>query len=102
MALRDEVREQRAKLKNEPFSKKLSYYLDYYKWPLILIIIAVIALIYFIYQINQSSREESFYGIFLNVDTTYDDSSIISEFTSDQNIDVSKTHLYLRTVYHIV
>lgn len=90
MALRDEVKEQRDKLKGQPFSKKASYFLAYYKWHVIIIATILVFVIVLVQQMFLSRREKTFYGIVLNADTTFEDTALINDFTSLYNINTNK------------
>lgn len=42
MALFDTIKEDREKLKGKPFKEKAGYFFDYYKWPVIIVLVLVI------------------------------------------------------------
>ncbi len=70
MPVMDEFREERAALKTAPFKEKLSYFLDYYKWHVILTVTAIVVVTALVSQIL-SRKDTAFYLALINaVDTT--------------------------------
>ncbi len=65
MALMDEFKEEREKLKDQPFKKKVSYFWTYYKWYVLGGLLAVIILVTVVNEIV-TSKDTVLYGITLN------------------------------------
>lgn len=70
MAMSDEVREQRMKLKDAPLKDKLFYYVGYYKWHAICLIVVSTVLIMSIYQTITGRRDKILYGVLIDANTT--------------------------------
>lgn len=75
MALMDEFREERESIKNKPLKDKIGYIIDYYKWPIIGVVVAIIAVSSFIYT-KTTAKEDVLSGMLLN---TYAYGSTFSE-----------------------
>lgn len=80
MALRDEIREQQSKLKGQGFRKKLEYFWDYYKLPVIIVLVLV-ALSIGIFREMQANKPSGFYALFLNAENA--DADKLGEMTAD-------------------
>ncbi|MGN0297829.1 MAG: hypothetical protein ACI4C1_01365 [Lachnospiraceae bacterium] len=79
MAMSDEIREQRAKLKDASLWQKFLYYFGYYKWHVILFIGIGFYLVVAIWQTIIGQREKLLYGVLINAN----DTSRISDFQND-------------------
>ncbi len=89
MAVRDEIREQRKKLKGQGFKAHWDYFWEYYK---IHTIVAVIALIFLGVLIRDISNNKPYalYALFVNSKGTDAQSYLQDEFSSYAGIDTSK------------
>lgn len=65
MPVMDEFKEEREAMKHGTPKQKLTYFWDYYKWPVIIGIIAVIVLASMIYEMA-TRKETAFYALMLN------------------------------------
>jgi len=65
MPVMDEFKEERAALKNGTLKQKLSYFFDYYKW---YVVVGIIAIIFFSSLIHQmvTRKDIAFYALLLN------------------------------------
>ena len=62
----DEFKEERAAMKNGTPKEKLTYFFDYYKWHVIVGVIAVIFAVTLIHQVA-TRKDTAFYALMLNV-----------------------------------
>lgn len=95
MALRDEVKEQRKKLKGQPLKKKLEYYFDYYKWCLAVILLIVIGLSIFYDQYKDAHRPKALYGLVMNLDIFINLDDLTDSFADKYDINTDKTPVLL-------
>lgn len=65
MAVMDEFKQERQALKDKPLKDKFIYFLDYYKWYVIIGVVGTI-LIFTLVRDMVTSRESALYGIFVN------------------------------------
>ncbi|MGN1148730.1 MAG: hypothetical protein ACI4TB_09925 [Lachnospiraceae bacterium] len=86
MAVMDEFKEERAKLKEQSFKKKLSYFWTYYKWYVIVGIIVVIAAGYTI-KVIATHTDDALYGIALNGSLKGDEDTLSQSFMEYAGID---------------
>lgn len=78
MAAMDEFKEEREAIKSAPLKKKIEYFLDYYKWPtLIVILVLVFAISYIVHIIT--APEILMNGIMIN---TYSKEDFITDLTT--------------------
>ena len=97
MAQMDEFRAEREAMKTAPFKKKLEYFWDYYKWPVIIAIVVLVFVGNYIHTIV-TATDETLNGILLNTYSTDDvTTDIINEFAEEQNIDLSEYGITLNT-----
>jgi len=102
MALMDEFREEREKVKNGTLKQKFSYFWDYYKWYVIVPVIIIGFVGSTIYQ-KITAPEIILNGVLLNVYNTESNSvtqEIINEFSKEQNIDTKEFEVTLNTTLH--
>lgn len=90
MALRDEVREQRHKLKGKSLSEKWKYFFEYYKWAALACIVIIIGIIAFTKQVISASREKTLYGFWINAGIQLDKDSIQDNFAKRYQYDLDK------------
>ena len=80
MALMDEFREERDKIKNAPLKTKIGYIVDYYKWPIIGVVAAVIIITSFIYN-QVTKKEDALNGMLINT-TRYGSTYSVEQYES--------------------
>lgn len=100
MAVMDEFREQREAIKNGTPKEKFVYFLDYYKWYVIVTVAVVVLATSFIY--NYITKTESVLsGMMLNtyIDDLDAKDELIQTFIEEQDIDTSEYHVDLNTSY---
>ena len=90
MALRDEVREQRHKLKGKSLSEKWKYFFAYYKWAALACIVIIIGIVAFTRQVISASREKTLYGFWINAGTQLDTDSMQEDFAKRYQYDLDK------------
>ena len=102
MALMDEFKEERASVRQKPLRDKIAYIRDYYKWPIIVAVVAILIIFCFIYG-KLTRKEESLNGLLLNVnlygsDTALKDSDTLSDdFLAALNLDNQKHEVNFNT-----
>ena len=103
MALMDEFREEREKIKNGTLKQKLAYFWEYYKWYVIVPILIIGFVGSTIYQ-KVTAPDVVLNGVLLNVYNTEADSAtqeIIDTFSKEQNLDTNEYEVTLNTsVYY--
>lgn len=77
MAVMDEFREERDKIRHGTFKEKWKYFWDYYKWHVIGGTLGLIMVIWIVYDITHQ-EESVLYVAFLNCASVYDDSEYIA------------------------
>lgn len=65
MPLMDEFRKEREDIKNQPFKKRIAYFWEYYKWYVIIGIVAIILIITTVKSLLDR-RDYALYGVLLN------------------------------------
>lgn len=99
MALMDEFREEREKIKNGTLKEKASYFWEYYKWYVIIPAIIIVFLGTTIYQ-KVTEPETILNGILLNTYNEHSDASsreVIDAFSKQQKIDTKEYEVSLNT-----
>ena len=95
MAVRDDIRAQREKLKGAPLKKKLSYFFYYYKIHLIVAAVIIVALIWIINR-QLNTKPQALTGIFINVENTDINTDTLEQKTAEKaGIDLSKNSIFL-------
>ncbi len=91
MAIKDEIRSEREKIKGQGAKAHLSYFWDYYKIPFFIVIAAAAVIIYMI-SFYASKKQVFFTAVFLNTDSgdTEAENKISSEFSRAIGIDGDK------------
>lgn len=101
MAVMDEFKEEREALKNESFKKRFSYFVYYYKWYVIVGVIAVVCLSSMIYQML-TAKDPAFYAVMLNSLADEETSeSFNREFMEYAGIDPDEYEMLMDTTLHI-
>ena len=99
MALMDEFREEREKIKNGTWKQKLGYFWEYYKWYVIVPVLIIGFVGSTIYQ-KVTAQDIILNGVFLNAYNSEANSGtqeIIDEFSKEQNIDTEEYEVTLNT-----
>lgn len=99
MALMDEFKEEREKIKNGTSKEKAAYFWDYYKWYVIVPLIVIIFLGTTIYQ-KVTAPEIILNGVLLNTYNTNSDEGsqeVINNFSELQKIDTKEYAVTLNT-----
>lgn len=100
MAVMDEFKEQRELIKNGTSKQKLIYFWDYYKWYVIIPIVAVILLFSLIHHIV-TQKDNAFYAVLLNAAVITEDLQHASTFTDYAGIDTDEYETYFDTSIQI-
>lgn len=99
MAIRDDIKKEQEKLKGKPFQDKLEYFIDYYKWHVI-VLVALIAIIGgTIYQ-KTTTPEIKLTGVLFNASNLLAEEElqqIIGGFSAEQGWDPKKETIRLLT-----
>lgn len=99
MAIRDDIKKEQEKLKGKPFQDKLEYFVDYYKWHVI-VLVALIAFIGgTIYQ-KTTTPEIKLTGVLFNASNLLAEEElqqIIDGFSAEQGWDPKKETIRLLT-----
>jgi hypothetical protein len=105
MAVMDEFKEERAALKNGTPKEKFAYFIDYYKWHVIVTVAVIAAVVSFIVELV-NGKDNAIYICMLNtLETSYDglstDSSATDElaakFADYADIDTDKYEVFFDT-----
>ncbi|MDD3369592.1 MAG: hypothetical protein PHP50_12050 [Lachnospiraceae bacterium] len=87
MAIRNDLKEQRDKMKNRSSKEKIAYFWEYYKWWVILPLLVVIGLSYLIFTFV-TKKGDAFGAIFLNSGGSPAAEELLSEaFADELNLD---------------
>lgn len=90
MPLMDEFRQEREQIKNQPFKKKLDYFWTYYKWFVIIGLIAIILIVSTV-KSYMNKKESALYGAILNgYSLLSEEDSLASDFEEYAGIDTNK------------
>lgn len=98
-SMRDEIREQNAKLKNASFKEKLSYFKDYYLLSTLAIIGVTILIGCVLHTTLTAPRETAFGALFFNSFGDSSDTSLIDEFIARRSIDTTKAEAFIDSTY---
>lgn len=94
MPVMDEFKEEREALRHGAFKQKLSYFIYYYKWHVIVGAAALIMLIAFIVQVA-TRKDTALYACLLNAVAPYDTAEYADAFASYAGIDQDEYALLL-------
>ena len=103
MPVMDEFKEEREAMKNSTPKQKLAYFWDYYKWHVIVAVIAVIVVVSFINQIL-NKKDTAFYACMLNssrIDFLNDNPDSINAFAQYADIDTGAEEVFYDTSMQI-
>lgn len=100
MAVMDEFKEERAALKNASFKEKLSYFIEYYKWYVIVPLLVLLFGGWAIYDIA-TAKDVAFYSVMLNASEYVHASESKQEFAELINLDTEKYEIMWDSSIHI-
>lgn len=89
MAVMDEFKEEREKIKEQSFKKKFSYFWYYYKWHVIGSIVGIAFLSSLIYEFA-TKKEDALYGVMLNGYILSEEDTLAQDFAEYAEIDTSE------------
>ena len=99
-SLRDEIRLQHEKLSNQPFSKKLNYFWDYYKMHCIIVVLSACMFGSILHGIL--TRKETILSIaYINAFPNQEDEVLIQDFENWLGLDSGKQQVLLDSSYYI-
>ncbi len=87
MPVMDEFKEEREALKHAPLKQKLSYFVYYYKWHVVIGILALALAVTFAVQIA-TRKDTGLYVCLLNAAEPYDTSAYVDAFASYAGVDL--------------
>lgn len=93
--MRDEIREQNAKLKGAPFKEKLSYFKEYYLKSTLIILAILVFLGSLIYSMLSGPEDTVFAALFYNDTGDSSDTSLADNFAAYMGIDTEKHDVYI-------
>lgn len=96
MAVSDEIKAQRGKIKEMSFKEKLSYFWEYYRIPFF-IVAAVIILASFLIHDIVTAKPYGFYAIMINSSPSTQETNLEKSFSTYADIDMSKYDCYIDT-----
>lgn len=96
-SMRDEIREQNAKLKNASFGEKLGYFKEYYLKTTLVVIIAAIFIGYIAYSMITAPSETAFAAFFYNDTGDSSNTGLIDGFVEYLNLDTKEYDAYIDT-----
>ncbi len=98
MSVKDNVKGEHEKLKNLPFKKKIEYILDYYKFPIIGIIIALIALVSIAKGCRQNAKPSFLDALVINSYLPYASADYLeNDYIKYAGIDLDAYRLSINT-----
>ncbi len=100
MPVMDEFKEEREALKHGTPKQKLTYFLDYYKWPTLAVVVGVILVITFVTQIV-TSKDTAFYAAFISGTELEPAARYNQAFAEYADINLSKNDTIFDSTMHI-
>ncbi|MDE5695981.1 MAG: hypothetical protein K2I96_00990 [Lachnospiraceae bacterium] len=94
-SMRDEIREQNAKLKDAPLKDKVAYFKEYYLKTTIVVVIAAILVVYLAYSILTAPSDTAFAAFFYNDTGDSSSTELIDGFVEYMNIDTTEHEAYI-------
>ena len=96
MAVSDEIKAQRGKIKEMSFKEKLSYFWEYYRIPFF-IVTAVIILAFFLIRDIATAKPYGFYAMLINASPNMQETDLEQSFSTYADIDKAKYDCYIDT-----
>ena len=96
MAVSDEIKAQRGKIKEMSFKEKLSYFWEYYRIPFF-IVTAVIILAFFLIRDIATAKPYGFYAMLINASPNTQETDLEQSFSTYADIDKAKYDCYIDT-----
>lgn len=99
MALFDTIKKDREKLKGKPFKEKFGYFVDYYKWPVIIVVVVLLWIGGTIYQ-KRTAPDVCLTGVLFNASDLLAEEQlqqIIDGFCLEQGLEPGKETILLHT-----
>lgn len=99
MALFDTIKEDREKMKGKPFKEKVGYFFDYYKWPVIIVLVVVLWIGGTIWQ-KATAPDVCLTGVLFNTSDLLAEEKIqgiIDGFSQAQELEPGKETILLHT-----
>ena len=98
MALSEEFKAERDKVKSGPLPQRIAYFWDYYKWHTIISIVLIVGIVSFIYNLV-TKTDPVLSGIMLNSysKNTEATNALINEFIELRDIDTKEYHVSFNT-----
>lgn len=93
--MRDEIKEQNAKLKGAPFKEKLSYFKEYYLKSTLAVIAIATFIISVIYSMMSGPSDTAFAALFYNDTGDSSDTTLAENFASYMSIDINEHDVYI-------
>lgn len=93
MSVREEIKEQRNKLKGAPFKDKFNYFMEYYKWPTLVCIVVIIMIVCIIHDVIKGSRPDYLYAIHVNSHSIVSPDDLTEEYINFANVDTKNYNL---------
>lgn len=97
MSMREELKEERKKLKGKPFSEKFNWFMHYYKWAVIGPIAVVLIIIYISKQTLNEKGKPTIQCVFLNQAETLQLHPLTTMYGSFVNMENQMSPLYTTT-----
>lgn len=96
MAVMDEFREVRENLKNASLKTKIEYFVDYYKWHVIIVVIVIAAISSYVYSLV-TRKDIAFNATFINTMTLTEDegTAYMNDFAEVAGIDTNEYEVRL-------
>lgn len=93
--MRDEIREQNAKLKNAPLKEKLAYFKEYYLKTTLIAIVAIIFIGSLAYTMITAPEDTAFSAVFFNDTGDSSNTTLADSFAEYAQIDTAKHEVYI-------
>jgi hypothetical protein len=94
-SMRDEIREQRSKLKGAPLKDKWLYFKEYYLLATFVVVVIVAVLGYIAYTMITAPRDTAFAAFFFNSSGDSSDTSLADDFADYMGINTKKSQCYI-------
>lgn len=96
MAVSDEIKEQTRKLKDMTFKQKTEYIWEYYKIPIIIVIVVIITLCVIIRDVRENNKPTYLSAAFINSNFAVDTSNTLTDdYIRCMEIDTENEHVFI-------